>query len=247
MLNCFRSKKPCPFVISADELRSLARKAGRKEVIGFNYNCKNAPGYWPYPSPRPRLKTGWEYRLHHSARSVNHEQSFNPECLSLQIFLWNFHQLLLLMGSPIQANVRAKGLSFTKISQKCMHTHASVYFFITESKYIHTVSVDWYFICIYCTRVAFYGFSSLHGIASMVRLLYACIRWDDMLSKPPSGGTNTTTTDTDITTREVLARRDVEPQKLRSEYRVRTIVIPLNFLEQPTRTGLYNRLTHKLI
>lgn len=77
----------------------------------------------------------------------------------------------------------------------------------------------------------------------MLRVMYACIRWDDLNTKTPAGGTSTTTTDTEITTREILARRDVNPSKLRSEYRVRTIVIPLNFLEQPTHSGNYQSTT----
>lgn len=76
----------------------------------------------------------------------------------------------------------------------------------------------------------------------MLRVLWASIRWDDMATKAPAGGANTTTSETDITTREVLSRRDVEPFKLRSEYKVRTIVIPLNFMEQSSRVGEFFRI-----
>ena len=60
---CFRSGKSCPFVLVKEELTMLARRAGRFEVGGFNYGAKNAPGFWPYPCPRPRFRMGWEYRL----------------------------------------------------------------------------------------------------------------------------------------------------------------------------------------
>lgn len=62
-----RSGKACPFVLRKEELAMLARRAGRLEVSGFNYAAKNAPGFWPYPCPRPRFKVGWEYRLNNTA------------------------------------------------------------------------------------------------------------------------------------------------------------------------------------
>lgn len=81
------------------------------------------------------------------------------------------------------------------------------------------------------------SFRSIHGVAGLLRTLWACIRWDDMNTKPPAGGSNVSTNDTDITTREILEKRDLGPNKLQSQYKVRTIVIPFNFMEQPTRIG----------
>ena len=51
--------------------------------------------------------------------------------------------------------------------------------------------------------------------------------------KPPQGGTNTITTETDITTTELLKKRDVGPHQLRSEYLVRRIVVPLGITDTP--------------
>jgi len=59
-----------------------------------------------------------------------------------------------------------------------------------------------------------------------------------MNTKPPAGCSNVSTNDSDITTRELLEKRDVGPYKLQSLYKVRTIIIPFNFMEQPTRTGM---------
>ena len=60
-----------------------------------------------------------------------------------------------------------------------------------------------------------------------MQVLWASIRWDDLSTKPPTGGTNTITTETDITTTELLKRRDMGPFSLRSEYLVRKIVVPI--------------------
>ena len=72
-----------------------------------------------------------------------------------------------------------------------------------------------------------------------LRVLWACIRWDDLAAKPPSGGSTTITTETDITTKEVLERKDVGPWGLRSEYLVRHIVVPLGVPCQPKK-GMFN-------
>ena len=73
---------------------------------------------------------------------------------------------------------------------------------------------------------------TLAGAALQLRVLWACIRWDDLSTKPPAGGTNTVTTETDITTKELLKRRDVGPYGLQSEYIVRKIVIPIGVPEK---------------
>lgn len=74
---------------------------------------------------------------------------------------------------------------------------------------------------------------SLAGAALGLRILWACIRWDDMATKAPAGGTNTVSTETEITTTELLKRRDVGPFNLRSEFLVRKIVVPLGVPQQP--------------
>ena len=58
-------------------------------------------------------------------------------------------------------------------------------------------------------------------------------RWDDMAAKPPAGGTNTISTESEITTTELLKRREVGIDGLRSEFLVRKIVVPLGVPEKP--------------
>ena len=74
---------------------------------------------------------------------------------------------------------------------------------------------------------------SLAAAALHLRMFWACLRWDDMANKPPAGGTNTISTETEITTTELLKRRDIGPYGLRSEYLVRKIIVPLGVPEQP--------------
>jgi len=69
---------------------------------------------------------------------------------------------------------------------------------------------------------------SIAGAAMQLRVLWACIRWDDIKAHVPPGGTNTVTTDLDITTTELLKKRDLPPHGLRSEYLVRKIVVPIS-------------------
>lgn len=69
---------------------------------------------------------------------------------------------------------------------------------------------------------------SIASAAVQLRVLWACIRWDDVKAHVPAGGTNTVTTDLDITTTELLKKRDLPPYGLRSEYFVRKIVVPIN-------------------
>ncbi|XP_071108199.1 nucleosome-remodeling factor subunit BPTF-like [Haliotis cracherodii] len=88
---------------------------------------------------------------------------------------------------------------------------------------------------------------SLAAAAMQLRILWSCIRWDDVAVKPPAGGTNTVSTETEITTTELLKRRDVGPYGLRSEFLVRKIVVPIGVPTQPKekytpqRSGLRER------
>ncbi|XP_006825458.1 uncharacterized protein LOC102809160, partial [Saccoglossus kowalevskii] len=68
---------------------------------------------------------------------------------------------------------------------------------------------------------------SLSAAGLLLRIVWACVRWDDLAVKPPFGGNNTVTTEDDITTTEIVKKRDVPPDHLRSEYLVRKIVCPL--------------------
>jgi nucleosome-remodeling factor subunit BPTF len=75
--------------------------------------------------------------------------------------------------------------------------------------------------------------SSLAAAGLQLHIMWGCIRWDDMAVKPPAGGTNTISTETEITTTELLKRRDTGPNGLRSEFLVRKIVVPLGITSQP--------------
>ncbi|KAM9483687.1 nucleosome-remodeling factor subunit BPTF-like isoform 1-T1 [Clarias gariepinus] len=77
--------------------------------------------------------------------------------------------------------------------------------------------------------------NSLAGVSLMLRLLWACLRWDDMAVKPSSnaGATRTETSETEITTTEIIKRRDVGPYGIRSEYCIRKIICPLGVPEMP--------------
>ncbi|KAI5619159.1 nucleosome-remodeling factor subunit BPTF isoform X8, partial [Silurus asotus] len=79
---------------------------------------------------------------------------------------------------------------------------------------------------------------SLAGVSLMLRLLWACLRWDDMSVKPSPavGTTRTETSDTEITTTEIIKRRDVGPYSIRSEYCIRKIICPLGVPETPKET-----------
>ncbi|XP_038227261.1 nucleosome-remodeling factor subunit BPTF isoform X6 [Dermochelys coriacea] len=79
---------------------------------------------------------------------------------------------------------------------------------------------------------------SLAGVSLMLRLLWACLRWDDMAAKPPPGGgtTRTETSETEITTTEIIKRRDVGPYGIRSEYCIRKIICPIGVPEAPKET-----------
>ncbi|XP_078510455.1 nucleosome-remodeling factor subunit BPTF isoform X2 [Lissotriton helveticus] len=79
---------------------------------------------------------------------------------------------------------------------------------------------------------------SLAGVSLMLRLLWACLRWDDMAAKPPPGGgmTRTESTETEITTTEIIKRRDVGTNGIRSEYCIRKIICPIGVPEAPKET-----------
>uniref|UniRef100_A0A3Q2ZLU2 Bromodomain PHD finger transcription factor n=1 Tax=Hippocampus comes TaxID=109280 RepID=A0A3Q2ZLU2_HIPCM len=80
--------------------------------------------------------------------------------------------------------------------------------------------------------------NTLAGVSLMLRLLWACLRWDDMAVKPSAavGTTRTETSDTEITTTEIIKRRDVGPYGIRSEYCIRKIICPLGAPETPKET-----------
>lgn len=68
---------------------------------------------------------------------------------------------------------------------------------------------------------------NLSAIALQLRILWANIRWDDMATKC-TVGKNTTISDTEVTTVELLKRRDIGPTNLRAEYLIQKTVSPLD-------------------
>lgn len=69
---------------------------------------------------------------------------------------------------------------------------------------------------------------SLAAAALQLRIIWACLRWDDMQVKPPANdGKHQVTTDTEIMTLEILKHRHVGKFMERTQYMRRKVVIPL--------------------
>merc|ERR1719234_1952998 len=89
--------------------------------------------------------------------------------------------------------------------------------------------------------------TSLHSVAMQLRILWMCIRWDDMLTKPPSAdGKNQVTTDHEIVTSEILKQRNQGRYLENTQYFQRKISIPLDQPRKqvdysPIRSGLRKR------
>lgn len=89
---------------------------------------------------------------------------------------------------------------------------------------------------------------SLAAIALQLRILWACLRWDDMQMKPPStDGKHQITTETEILSLELLKHRHVGQFLEKTQYLRRKVVIPLelpktvrgNQFELDTLTKIY--------
>ena len=120
-----------------------------------------------------------------------------------------------------------------KLARKCGRVEISAFKYDCKMN-----NVNWPYPCprpLFKTafRYRMQTVKSLAGAAVGLRILWACVRWDDMATKAPAGGTNTISTETEITTTELLKRRDVGPFNLRSEFLVRKIVVPLGVPQQP--------------
>ncbi|GAB1859808.1 Nucleosome-remodeling factor subunit NURF301 [Camponotus japonicus] len=77
------------------------------------------------------------------------------------------------------------------------------------------------------------GLKSLAAAAIQLRILWACLRWDDMAAKPLStDGKNQITTDTEIMSLEILKHRHVGQFLDRTQYLRRKVVIPLELPKQ---------------
>ena len=92
------------------------------------------------------------------------------------------------------------------------------------------------------------GLQSLSAAALQLRILWACLRWDDMNSKPNTSndGKNQLTTDSEIVTTDILKHRHVGRFLEKTQYFQRRVVIPLDVPKTvrevaPSRSGLRKR------
>ncbi|KAK0170901.1 hypothetical protein PV328_008686 [Microctonus aethiopoides] len=91
------------------------------------------------------------------------------------------------------------------------------------------------------------GLRSLAAAALQLRIVWACLRWDDMMVKPLSAdGKHQITTDTEIMSLEILKHRHVGQFMDRTQYLRRKVVIPLELPKQvrevtSIRSGLRKR------
>ncbi|XP_015431575.1 PREDICTED: nucleosome-remodeling factor subunit NURF301 [Dufourea novaeangliae] len=91
------------------------------------------------------------------------------------------------------------------------------------------------------------GIKSLAAAALQLRILWACLRWDDMATKPLStDGKHQITTDTEIMSLEILKHRHVGQFLDKTQYLRRKVVIPLELPKQvrevtSIRSGLRKR------
>ncbi|XP_016975852.1 nucleosome-remodeling factor subunit NURF301 isoform X2 [Drosophila rhopaloa] len=70
--------------------------------------------------------------------------------------------------------------------------------------------------------------TSLSSLALQLRILWSCLRWDDMITKPPStDGKHQVTTETEIVTLELLKLRHAGRYGEKTSYLRRKVVIPL--------------------
>lgn len=91
------------------------------------------------------------------------------------------------------------------------------------------------------------NFRSLSAAGLHFRIIWACLRWDDVQVKPSSlESKHTVTTDTEIITKEILQKRHTGRFDERTEYMIRKIIIPLEQQKTirevtPFRSGLRKR------
>lgn len=77
------------------------------------------------------------------------------------------------------------------------------------------------------------GLKSLAAAAIQLRIVWSCIRWDDVTAKPLSNdGKHQITTDTEIMSLEILKHRHVGQFMDKTQYLRRKVVIPLELPKQ---------------
>lgn len=74
--------------------------------------------------------------------------------------------------------------------------------------------------------------NTMQDVALQLKVIYACLRWDDMQVKPPASGHNVISTDEATVSIELLKKRDKLPYLTHSEYLIKKTVTPI---EQPTK------------
>jgi nucleosome-remodeling factor subunit BPTF len=88
---------------------------------------------------------------------------------------------------------------------------------------------------------------SIQSVALQLRVLWACVRWDDMIMRPLSvDGKHQQTTDCAITTTEILKQRQLGRFLEKTQYFQRKVTIPLDVPKvtvevAPIRSGLRKR------
>jgi nucleosome-remodeling factor subunit BPTF len=89
--------------------------------------------------------------------------------------------------------------------------------------------------------------NSFSSLGLQLRIIWTCLRWDDMQTKPMTlDGKNQVTTDTEIVTTEILKHRNVGEFSEFTQYFRRRVVIPLELPKtvrevQSIRSGLRKR------
>lgn len=89
--------------------------------------------------------------------------------------------------------------------------------------------------------------NTFSALGLQLRILWTCLRWDDMQTKPATlDGKNQVTTETEIVTTELLKHRNVGPFMDFTQYFRRRVVIPLELPKtvrevNPIRSGLRKR------
>ena len=88
---------------------------------------------------------------------------------------------------------------------------------------------------------------SIQSVALQLRILWACIRWDDMQTRPPtSDGKHQVTSDSAITTTEIMKHKNSGRFLEKTQYFQRKVTIPLDVPKTrvevtPIRSGLRKR------
>lgn len=70
--------------------------------------------------------------------------------------------------------------------------------------------------------------NTMQDVSLQLKVLYACIRWDDLQTRPPASGQNVIVTDENTITIELLKKRDRLPYLTHSEYLIKKVSTPID-------------------